>query len=374
MSMKRFEADDIVTANATEVTMGLWPGDTGSLVLLYTGSQATPVSKDHMSGDTSGEYYWNIFNLNPHTESDLDHVKVCFAVAYGDRTGRGHPTLEDSDTSTLSPMAVYSQYRNLLLDPGDTQFTFYGGVNSDNIYIMNVSRDLFKERVDPGNWLLHLSGTNGEFKFIDDSGQALGSAFGKSGQVFNIVSGTLSGVSGSSIATGSQRGGYGSTASGGYGLFYPSLGIMVFNPAALNDIVGFIAPAQNNWSGSVNPTRLPFQPYVGSTTVPQYNHAALLYSMILGTDVQARSAENITSTHYFVRLRAKDYNYSNNPTFFDEANGSLVYSTFIQDPRAYVTTIGLYSDANELLAVAKTSKPIQKGFDKEVNLKVRLDY
>ena len=89
---------------------------------------------------------------------------------------------------------------------------------------------------------------------------------------------------------------------------------------------------------------------------------------------RARSAETIASTHYFVRLRNKEYNYSNNPTFSNTSTGVLVQSEFKNDPKVYITTIGLYNDSNELLAVAKLSKPVRKSFDEEVLLRVRLDF
>jgi len=44
------------------------------------------------------------------------------------------------------------------------------------------------------------------------------------------------------------------------------------------------------------------------------------------------------------------------------------------DPKVYITTVGLYNDNNELLATAKLSKPVQKSFDRELLVKVRLDY
>ena len=45
-----------------------------------------------------------------------------------------------------------------------------------------------------------------------------------------------------------------------------------------------------------------------------------------------------------------------------------------RDPKVFITSVGLYNDASELLAVAKTSQPIQKSFDKEVLIKVKLDF
>lgn len=351
-TFKTFEADDIVKANPTEVTTGLWPGDVGSLTAFYTGSQAT--------GSVNGQYYWDVFDSDPFLTSSAN---TCFAVAYGHRTGGGGPTLNQDDSATLATQAEYSQYRNLLLDPGDTKFTFYGPYDSDQIYVINVYRSLIKERLDPGNWQLTLSGSNGTFTFIDDSGQSLGSAFGKSGLVFNVVSGSIgTGASGSTITT------LTSSVNGGFGLFYPSLGVIVFNPDALVATVGFNGTAYT--SGST-----PFKPVTGSFVgTPQYNHAALYRSIKLGADFQARSAENISSTHYFLRLKSKEFNYSNNPTFYDETTGAVIQPAFIQDPRTYPTTFGLYNDNLELLAVGKATRPLPKGFDKEVNVKLRLDF
>jgi hypothetical protein len=44
------------------------------------------------------------------------------------------------------------------------------------------------------------------------------------------------------------------------------------------------------------------------------------------------------------------------------------------DPKVYLTTVGLYDDFQNLLAVAKLSQPIEKSFDREVVVKVKLDY
>lgn len=352
---KRFDEDDVVPGNPTEVTVGLWSGDTGSLSSFFTSSAQA-------SASTAGQYYFDVYQANPTNVSTLPVPEVQFAVAYGNRNGGGAPTLTQDDNATLSTQAVYSQYRNLLLDPNDTQFTFDGGYNSDHIYILNIARGRLKEKMDPGNWLLTLSGTNGVRYFIDDSGQTLDPTVGKAGSVFNVVSGNLTGVSGSTTAA-SQ-----SATWGGYGLFYPSLGIIVLNPNAVSESVGFTA------GGFYVSGTQPFAAQTGSSVQHQYNHAGLYQSIKLGGDLQARSAETISSTNYFVRVRNKDFNYSNNPTFFDETNGNLVLNSFIKDPRVYLTTIGMYNDRNELLAVAKMSRPTLKSFDRELLIRVRLDW
>lgn len=346
---KRFTDDLIVKGNPTEVTLGIWTGDTGSLTSFFTASNST--------GSAAGKYYWNIYNIAPSNSS----AEVQFAVSYGHRLGGGNKSLLVDSTSTLASQATYQQYRNMLLDPSDTQFTFDGDYNSNHIYVINVQRARLKEKLDPGNWQLKLSGSNGVFTFIDDSAQTLGVNYGRTGAVYNVVSGSLSGSSGYTIAT-SQSANF-----GGFGLAYPSLGIIVLNPQALTQTVGFVSG-----SFTISGSR-PFAPNTG-TLADEYNHAGLVNSIRLGGEFQARSAETISSTHFFINVGPKEFNYSNNPTFYDETDGAITNTDFINDPRVYITTIGLYNDANELLAVAKPTRPIQKSKAGVLNMSVRLDW
>jgi len=349
---KRFEEDDIVRANPTEVSTGLWSGDTGSLSAFYTSSVQT--------GSAAGQHYWDIYNIDP--SSSLAEIQ--FSIAYGNINGGGASVLATDDNALLPTEATYFQYRNILLDPGDTYFTFLpttaGSVyNAEEIFVINIHRQRLKERLDPGNWSLSLARANSTHSFIDDSGQTLGEQFGTSGRVFNVVSGTLTGVSGSTVVVSSS-------VSGGFGLVYPDMGIIILNPQALAYVGATDVPSITN-------------PTLGSAG----NQKILLKSMIgadgsgstsLTADFQARSAEDIASTHYFVRLRNKELNYSNNPSFFDEVNGAILNSNFVQDPQVFVTTVGLYNDANELLAVGKLSQPTRKSFDRELLIRVRLDF
>jgi len=339
---KRFEADDIAKANPAEVSTGLWTSDTGSLTTFYTSSTQT--------ASDAGQHFFDVYHLHPLTAS----TEVQFGVAYGHVDGYGAPILADDDNALLPTKATYFQYRNILLEPDDTKFTFLedsSGANfdADEIFVINIQRQRLKEKLDPGNWVLKLkSGSADVMSLIDDSGQTLGENFGTSGRVFNVVSGSLTGVSGSTTALSTS-------VSGGFGLVYPDVGIIVLNPRAL-----FVSSAS-------------VETDTGTGSVLQ-NQKLLLDSIQLGVDFQARSAEDVSSTHYFVRLRNKEFNYSNNPSFYNSANGAIINTTFIQNPVVYVTTIGLYNDANELLAVAKLSQPFQKSFDREALIRVKLDW
>jgi len=81
----------------------------------------------------------------------------------------------------------------------------------------------------------------------------------------------------------------------------------------------------------------------------------------------------LNSAIYFCRVNHNEYNYSSNPTYV--SGSKLVVKNNVNDlPITYITTVGLYSSDNELLAVAKLSEPIRKDPNTELTLRVRLDY
>jgi hypothetical protein len=221
------------------------------------------------------------------------------------------------------------------------------------------------------------------------------------------VSGTLNSVSGS--VTSSTNSATWGVDGPGYGLAYPDLGILILNPDAIGFAVGFpisssgaagtmlTSRSGSAASGSVQSPLYTSKTFIASYpltvyapvthSLPSdnwgsqksaYNHFGLFNSIrsaLTGSGVlRARSAEEISSNHYFVRLRNKAYNYSNNPTFYRGSDQTLIYESFVNDPKVYITTIGLYNNNNELLAVAKLSQPVRKSFDEEVLLRVRLDF
>jgi hypothetical protein len=148
------------------------------------------------------------------------------------------------------------------------------------------------------------------------------------------------------------------------------MGIILLNPTALSaSVQGTLAAANGSQEDVYHNISLS-----GSTFTYNSGSIALLKSMIGGGDFQARRTENVSTSHYFVRANNREFNFSNNPTFVTGSVGAFVQPLFERDPKVYITTVGLYDDANELLAVAKTSKPIEKSFDKEVAIKVKLDF
>ena len=359
---KRFGDFDKVNAKTEVVTTGLWTGDSGSLAQFFTASAQTTA--------TSGYYYANVYDYNPTTYSDSAEVQ--FAIAYGHVNGSGSMTLDVNDNALLATKATYAQYRAMLLDPTDTKFSFENSAGTlqdcNAVYIINVARGRYREKMDAGNWSLRLTAGNGTFTFIDNSGKKFGDDLGLSGRTFKVVSGSLN-LGTENAATINTT-----TASNGqgFGLFYPDRGIIVLNAEAIGATLGAIAnqtiytkDGAIIQSGSVTPSH--------STGAEMFNQYRLLQAIQRGGDFEARRTENISTQHFFVRATNREFNYSNNPTYVD-ADGFFVEGTFETDPQTFITTVGLLNDANELIAVAKTSQPIVKSFDKEVLIKVKLSF
>ena len=359
---KRFGEFDKVNAKVEVVTTGLWTGDSGSLTAFYTASSQTTTN--------SGYYYFNVYNSNP----DLgDNEEVQFAVAYGHVNGSGSMNLADNDNALLATKATYAQYRAMLLDPTDTKFSFENSAGTlqdcNAVYIINVARSRYREKMDAGNWSLKLTAGNGTFTFIDNSGKKFGDDLGLSGRTFKVVSGSLNlGTENEATINRTTDASNGQ----GYGLFYPDRGIIVLNAEAIGATLGAIAnqtiytkDGAIIQSGSVAPSH--------STGAEMFNQYRLLQAISRGGDFEARRTENISTQHFFVRATNREFNYSNNPTYVD-LDGFFVEGTFETDPQTFITTIGLFNDANELIAVAKTSQPIVKSFDKEVLIKVKLSF
>ncbi len=141
-----FAQNDQTAVLSTEVTTGLWsPDETGSLSAVFTSS---------IQKDIAGEYFYDLYNLNPSVTSN--NAEVQFSVAYGHVDGGGSPILDTNvlgGQSVLPTQVIYSQYRNILLTSG-SKFTFNQTASND-IYVINVNRARMKQALDPGNRYAH---------------------------------------------------------------------------------------------------------------------------------------------------------------------------------------------------------------------------
>jgi hypothetical protein len=90
-------------------------------------------------------------------------------------------------------------------------------------------------------------------------------------------------------------------------------------------------------------------------------------------NIQFNNTTELNSTVYFCRANHNEFNYSSNPTYLSSSK-LVVKNTTTDNPVSYITSVGLYNDNRELLAVAKLSEPLKKTPDTEFTLRVRLDY
>jgi len=90
-------------------------------------------------------------------------------------------------------------------------------------------------------------------------------------------------------------------------------------------------------------------------------------------NIQFNNTTELNSTVYFCRANHNEFNYSSNPTYLDNSR-MRVKTQSTDEPVAYITTVGLYNDRNELLATAKLSEALKKSPSTEFTIRARLDY
>lgn len=376
-------------------------------------------SEERWTDVSYSDYYANVYNEELYIDGlPNDNAEVQFTISYGNKHGYG--SLNDS-RSTSSTRVIYNQYKNILLGPGDSSWTFTLDSASssfkdrDSIYVVNFSSSNLKEKFDPGNLEFRLSVRHGDIvvseTFKDDS-RTLDSnniLNQTSGKVYQIIRGS---IVDETTPQDRYAVGRGEGSGEGFGFAYPDLGILVLNPYALSCHFGNLieevlvelgkseeATTQDNagrklsWYGDVDPNDDTNSDIMRYGIERNHRNFLKLFSSIkLGGNFKARSTEFVPSKHYFIRVKNTDFNYSNNPSFVYNGTsatelyesgrgpnreywvGRVRHEDFIDDPKTYITTIGLYNDNNELVAVAKTSVPILKSFDTETLIKVKLDF
>jgi hypothetical protein len=327
MSFKRLDPEDFLIS-ADSIAAPIWSNFSASLNDFFT----NPSQIDGQSGD----YYINVYDQTFSTPSS----QVQFAVAYGDSNGSGS-LWYNSGVPGLSPTrTVYGQFLNLVYGEDEGANFNFGGVSKNNFYAIVFNRARYKQALLPGSLELKFSG--GSYSITDDSAITPVVNYLNCGRVFNLGSGSR----------GNGRMPAGST-NGSFGLFLPDIGVILLNPSAITVAGGPTTSAGSN----TNATNWP------NTLITDLDTFAL------------QSEETVTSDFIFCRARNAEFNYSVNPSFSVSASaGSILQNIWVQNPSTYITSVGMYNDNNELLAVAKLSKPLKKDFTKEALIRVKLDF
>jgi len=382
MIFKQFDSSDIVAGRTQPVSTGLWSdgeavwgnGSTTVGSSFYTSSRQTQQSSSQFE-PLNGLYYTNVYDA-PTGSANSD---IYFSIAYGHSAGSGSSAFDtgSSQGSLLFPTkAIYNQYKNLLLSPGDETFTFVTSsasepvTSSNEIFSISVRSAKYKDRLDPGQFELTLSGSGtmgggiqSKITLIDDSRDNPDTGVQSGGKRYNIIAGT---IADGATKTGNYQ---------GLGLTYPDLGIIILNPQKISELIGTVSGKSltlntSDWGNQF--ARM---------------NSVLFNSILLGSKhsgMKARVTEYVPARHFFVRVKNQEYNYSNNPTFVVSNSeaissgtpqdvGKIRFTDFYTNPKVYITTVGLYNDNNDLVAVAKLSQPLLKDFTNECLVKIKID-
>ena len=339
MGFKRFDPEDfLVSADAVSSTV--WSGNSPQLTAFYYSTAQF---------QTAGDYYLSIYQ----TASNNSSAEVQFDLAYGHEKGSGSLYYNPSVPGVSPAKTIYGQYRSLVLEDENSDFSF-GNVTQEYFYAINVSRARYKEKLLPGSLnLILISGSNTLYLTDNSQNVTLPLYYGTQ-RAYQVVSG--SNGSAYNISTGGT--GY-TTNSGSYGLFLPDISTILLNGKALD-----LSGANGGINLSTNLT----------ANTDGQNTLKLYKTLVSGSSFKLNSEETITSDFVFVRSRNAEFNYSTNPSFISGSTGEVIYPFFINNPQVYPTTVGLYNDANELLAVAKLSRPLPKDFTTEALVRVKLDF
>ena len=146
----------------------------------------------------------------------------------------------------------------------------------------------------------------------------------------------------------------------GVGLLYYQAGVAVLSASIFDGEFG--APAAGYDTGSINAV------LSGSNITASCDGLRNRFK-----NLTFNNTTELNSTIYFCRANFNEFNYSSNPTYLSSSQ-IRVKNKETDEPISYITTIGLYSTDNVLMAVAKLSEPLKKSPSNEFTLRVRLDY
>ena len=231
-----------------------------------------------------------------------------------------------------------------------------GGSKMLEVFFINFSRLLTKDEIKKNSFRLKLYATSSDFTNSNARGEI--NTIGDYGATTDYKVNSPSGEYGLLKLN--------ATSETVVGHVYYQAGIAVITAS-------YFSGAFGDPNGPItNPASLERQvdnQFTGSTITQLAN--GLRYAV---DSIDFNNTTELNSTIYFCRANTQDYNYSANPTYLTSSKIRVKNDNPKAEPVSYITTVGLYSADNELLAVAKLSEPLKKTPSNEITLRVRLDY
>jgi len=358
--------------------------------------EAIPVTGTIVSGTYNNEnvknYAHGMFQSvydYPYLSSSANHI---FDLAVGYSTGS--KLSSSANTDNAKKINIYNQMAQLLMghdEDGnirlfDEDGDLTGGTVMNEVVFINFSRLLHKDEIKKGSFVLTLlshsqttaggaacpeiSGSNWEQKTILEDYNATNdyrtnSPAGEYGILYADVDARQRTAATKTV---DRR-----------GLIFYQAGVAVVTASAFHSGSTWIGlnGAHATQMLSTSPFGAPGATY-DTGSIAAVLSASAISSSCDGVrnmlhSVQFNNTTELNSSIYFCRVNHNDYNYSSNPTYLSSSK-MQVKNKSSDSPVSYVTTIGLYSADNDLLAVAKLSEPLKKDPTTEFTLRVRLDY
>ena len=366
-SMKRFDVSD---------------GDVrSSETLLF---ESVTITGSVVSGTYSGEniknythgMFQSVFNY-PHASASANHL-YDLTLGYSTRSSLHGSSNADNQTNKVN---MYNEMAQILVGfdaTGSVQAfdndgdIVAGGAKTEDAIFLNFARLQSKDGIKKGSFNLELGVSASDSGYTSPFGSriTIKDANGTSSFLSNSPSGEY-GILYASNSSGTPLDGYTTSTAAPCGLLYYQAGVAMLSSSLFETTGsgGLMSASVLLDSGS----------FTGRTATQ-----TLVSSSISGAaDAFNRRIYNLTfnnttelySTLYVCTLKGPEFNYSSNPTYIDSKSRIRVKGDdSSNNPKTFITTIGLYSEDDALLAVAKLSEPIEKDPDKDHVIKVRLDY
>jgi hypothetical protein len=352
---------------------------TGTIVSGTYGSGSSALGSEPNIKNYAHEMFQSVYDY-PYLSSSANHIfditcgfspRSPLSSSSGSANSDGDGTV-GAAVQQAKKINIYNQMAQLLVGYDatgsirefDTDGDLSGGSKMQEVFFINFARLLNKDEIKKQSFSLTLmcSGTRataaqtGKFTFQDTNALTtykVNSPAGEYGLLYNT----------SAPSPGAP-----------YGLVYYQAGIVVLtssifgSAAELTTASPDFGPYDKTWGNGGAQT---------TNVVMELTGAAIsgscdgLRNRIV--NISFNNTTELNSTIYFCRANNNEFNYSANPTYLT-ASKLRVKNNSTDTPVSYITTVGLYSADNELLATAKLSEPLKKTPDDEFTLRVRLDY
>ena len=316
--------------------------------------EAIPITGTIVSGtysdlniqNYSHQLFQSVYDY-PYLSSSANHI---FDITFGYASGSA--LSGSTSTANNKKLNIYNQFAQILAgyDTGsnvrkfDEDGDYSSGTKINDAFFLSFARLLVKDEIKKGS-----------FQMSVGTGSTYASPFSAVKTIYDA-----SGIT--DYRTNSPA--------GDYGLLYT-------NSAGTGDVVGHIYYQAGAivLTASVFPSATVMS---GTATLNQTLSGSTIQTIADSfrrrlQNIQFNNTTELNSTIYFCRAFSNEFNYSSNPTYLSQSQ-IVVKSEASDPPISYITTVGLYSADNELLAVAKLSEPLKKTVDTELTIRTRLDY